>query len=425
MTTSSSGTMSESLVGSDVDDDAQLDCIISSSLSEEERQESQDDIDAMLIDSFEHTEFPHTSLDIIEEGSTEGTEEDTAHLASIKNDMIDIVSESGSGEFSIDNRTISSIDGENVEDVDESDLSTLINDETASQTDGGANIKHSIFSVIVLLRLVFLSTLLFQCGAMVSVWDQVADHITTIEGSSQAMKTVEIFVSNFKTRGTSLVASAKQIINIDRSVEDIYLDIQTSASSWLDIANLLSKLESPAADDGKKDDVLSPLERRRNAYQDIALIDQEDLKTFEQERKSTPIERRESTPLTDDDSEQKNRKIETTDPPILDDIRPKRTSMETVETGPLLDGMKGKSTTTERTEDTPLVDDIILEKKSELEMFHQLVHEALRTPDVDKKRVRTLAEIIVPVRPLPIAEKSEWVQEMEEALEGVAGGEQQ
>jgi len=427
MTTSSSGTMSESLVGSDVDDDAQLDCIISSSLSEEERQESQDDIDGMLLDSFEHTEFPHTPLDIIEEGSTEGTEEDTAHLASIKNDIIDIVSESGSGEFSIDNRTISSIDGKNVNDVDEAALSTLIDDETTSETDWGTNTKHSIFSVIVLLRLVFLSTLFFQCGAMVSVWDQVADHMRKIEGGSQAIKTTETFVSNFKTRGTSLVASAKQIINIERSLEDIFLDIQTSASSWLDTANLLSKLESAATDEEKWDDVLSPLERRRNAYQDIASMDQEFLKEFEQERKNPPTERRESTPRTDD-SEQKNMQIETTEnpTPFLDDIEQKRTSIETVETGPPVDGIERKRITTERTESPPLVDDITLEKKSELETFHQLVHEALRTPDVDKQRVRpAVAEMIVPAKALPVAEKSEWVQELEEALEGVAGGEQQ
>eukprot|EP00536_Pseudo-nitzschia_multiseries_P017583 jgi/Psemu1/314657/fgenesh1_kg.1638_\ len=445
--------MSESLVGSDVDDHdhvADLDCLMDSSLSEEEGSDDaaskDDEIDALLLNSFEHTEFPHTPLEIIEEGSKEENEEDTIG--------------SGSGQFSIDRCPSSSMHGDSVHgESAESALFARLTATIATNTNaesgkpGAVATKNSIFSMIGLLRFVFCSMLLFQCGAMVNLWDEIAERVQAIEGGPQAIETAETIARNVKTRGTSLIASAKEIIDhqnhnlselfdskkiLSSSMDNMFSDIELSASSWVDFAvDRLSKIGSTFDEEDWK----SAVESWESAVEEVeswksAAEEVEDWKLAAAEEE--PVNQEESvTELMQEELKQELRTIEREQATATTTITID-TDTAVAEDDDLVESPsdEGKSEDTDTNASVAEDDDLVESPvesptyeakteaaKSELELFHELVDELLRTPEVpfDEVDEEPVAEVVVPVT--VAVKKSEWVLELEESIEGKDEGE--
>jgi len=203
---STSSNMSDSMVGSDLgDEEPQLNSSShsSSSISEDEQEEH------LLIDSYDHNDFPHTQLDVIEEGSED--DETTVYAASIRN--------SASKDGTIDERAIESI----------------LSDELSVY-----EARSSVNSVIGVVRVVFVTMLLLQCGTMVCMWDQVAEHIKTMEGGQEALMAAQNVVSNLKASGVSLVSTAQGMINaekIDLPVREIISKIESRTTALMGTAN--------------------------------------------------------------------------------------------------------------------------------------------------------------------------------------------
>jgi len=204
--TSTSSGMSESLVGSDVDEEErQLDSMMNSSLSDEERQEGDEQ---MLLNSFDHNDFRHTHLDVIEEESED--EETIVHPnAAMDEHAVDTVASS-----------------------DASWTEGLVDEKTGFRT--------SMKSMIGIVRILFVGMLFFQCGTIICLWDQIADQIRTVEGGAEALATAEGFVSNLKVSGVSLVTTAKDIMNVDEmniSMGDIFSEIESRTTEMMGTAN--------------------------------------------------------------------------------------------------------------------------------------------------------------------------------------------
>lgn len=216
MVLSTSSGMSDSLVGSDVDDEEpQLDSMMNSSLSEEERQEDTDtdgEDEPLLLDSFDHNEFPHTPLDVIEEGSED--EMSTVNPPSIVG-----------------------IDAS----MDEQVLHTIPSDEWSLYESCGVHAVQPVFSVIGLFRIAFVAMIVLQCGTMVDFWDQIADHIKTVEGGQDAITATQNVISNLKASGVSLVKTAQGIINIDKidlsAGRDILSEIESCTTALMGTTN--------------------------------------------------------------------------------------------------------------------------------------------------------------------------------------------
>jgi hypothetical protein len=220
-----SSTMSDSLVGSDVDEeeDPQLD-ILNSALSEDERQEELTDGEEeehLLLDSYDHNEFPYTPLDVIEEGSED--EDTTTNAASIKN--------SSSKDLSIG--IDAPMDGQVL-------YTTLSDDLSIEGYSDDTHVRGRTSNVIGFIRIVFFSMLFFHCGTIVCLWDQFADQIRTIEGGPAALSAAEDVVANLKASGVSLVTTAKDIINVDTidiSVGEILSGIESRTTAMMGAAN--------------------------------------------------------------------------------------------------------------------------------------------------------------------------------------------
>lgn len=209
---STSSNMSDSMVGSDLgDEEPQLNSSShsTSSISEDEQEEH------LLIDSYDHNDFPHTQLDVIEEGSED--DETTVNPPSIRN--------SASKDGTIDERAIE----------------TILSDELSVY-----EARSSVNSVIGVVRVVFVTMLLLQCGTMVCLWDQVAEHIKTMEGGQEALIAAENVVSNLKASGVSFVSTAQGMINadkIDLPVREIISKIESRTAALVGTANhFLSEL---------------------------------------------------------------------------------------------------------------------------------------------------------------------------------------
>ena len=232
---STSSGMSESLVGSDVEEeeDSQLD-ILNSALSEDERQQEEltdgEEEEHLLLDSYDHNDFPYTPLDVIEEGSED---DDTT----IKN--------SRSKDFSI--ATEAPMDGQEVDTISSDDVSI-------EGCSGITHVRGRTSNVIGFIRIVFFSMLFLHCGTIVCLWDQFADQIRTMEGGpAAALSAAEDVVTNLKASGVSLVTTAKGIINvnaIDISVGEILFEIESRTTALMGTANKL--LAELAADNAIK-----------------------------------------------------------------------------------------------------------------------------------------------------------------------------
>ena len=214
---STSSGMSESLVGSDVgeEDEAQLDSMMNSSLSDEEQQEQSEAEEHLLLDSFDHNEFPHTELDVIEEGSED--EDTIVNPASINN---------------VPSKDLS-IDASTDEYADE-----FLTEHRGFGKSGG--FRTPIKSMIGIVRFMFVAMLAFQCGTIICLWDQIAEQIRTMEGGQEVLANAETFVSNIKASGESLVTTAKDIIHvhpIDISVGEILSEIESRTNAMMGTAS--------------------------------------------------------------------------------------------------------------------------------------------------------------------------------------------
>ena len=207
--TSTSSGMSESLVGSDVDDEEpHLDSMMTPSLSDDERQEAAEGEEQMLLNSFDHNEFLRTQLDVIEE---EGSEDDETTV-----------------------NPDSPMD-EQVVDTTPSDALW-----TNGMGDEKRGFRTSIKSMIGIVRLLFVGMLFFQCGTIICMWDQIADQIRTVEGGPEVLASAEGFVSNLRSSGESLVTTAKDIINVDQidiSMGDLFSDIESRTTEMMGTAS--------------------------------------------------------------------------------------------------------------------------------------------------------------------------------------------
>jgi len=445
LSTTSSG-MSESLVGSDVDDEDDLDCLVDSSFSGEDvTVPSKDEIDALLLDSFEQhhhqhqhqhqqqpTGFLHTPLDIIEEGSKEGNEEDT-------------VSDSSRAEYSIDRSKSSSMHGEAAEQTGVA-ASSEVGHQGAAVSE-----KQSVVSTIGLLRFGFVSMMLFQCGAMVSLWDEIADRVDATEGGPQVIETVETMFLNLKTRGTSLIASAQQILDEhnlseiydnDRlsSLNGMFSDIELSSSSWVDFAiDRLSKMGSKLEEGEKKQEqeqqvfqvywesAVEVEELAELADVEFAMavaVEVEELAELADVEVAMETENEQEEPMP---VEQRRKVYENFASKIHEDLGAfdqDRTGEESqiadTEEVDLITAPTDEMETDTHASALPEDDDLVVatpaeKPKSDLEVFHELVDQLLKANDApfDEEPV---AEVVVPVT---VGEKSEWVQELEETVEGV------
>lgn len=206
--TSTSSGMSESLVGSDVDDEEpQLDPMMNSSLSDDERQDVAEGEEQMLLNSFDH-EFPHTHLDVIEEEGSED-EETTVNPDSPMDEQV----------------------------VDTTPSDALWADGMGYEKRG---FRTSIKSMIGIVRILFAGMLFFQCGTIICMWDQIADQIRTVEGGPEVLASAEGFVSNLRFSGVSLVTTAKDIINVDQidiSMGDIFSEIELRTTEMMGTAS--------------------------------------------------------------------------------------------------------------------------------------------------------------------------------------------
>ena len=157
---STSSGMSDSLVGSDVDEDSK-----SLDLSES----SDEDEEHMLVNSFDQ-DFPHTHLDVIEEGSED---EETTTIAQLS--------------------TIASSD----------DLSVVTCESMLME---GTSTMRGI------VRIMFVSMLLIQFGTAIAFWDQLEGHIRTMEGGPEMLAVKDEVVSSLRSSGESLVTTAKSLV---------------------------------------------------------------------------------------------------------------------------------------------------------------------------------------------------------------------
>jgi len=395
---STSSNMSESLVGSDMDDDEQpLDCTSFNSMEEPEKDEinnyhgveyddnqdqDQDDEEddtenGLLEESFDNNEFPHTELEVILEGSKEEmTEEHTRTLAFFTNNTVDdtVLTTTDSGDFSID-ECLSSNDFEeevhekNNRDVRSEEASRLERVEPFSEERIRSGIRFSIYG---LLKVVFTLVLMLQCCIVIDRWDQVADHVKSIDGGPYVIATLEDIALSLKSKGSSLsglfLATPNDLIKLEPTQEGIVKKLdeeeeeeeeELSQEGDQSVAKDFTKLES--AEDFVKfiEEELSQVDHRRD-----------DIHKSEDNNSVAPEDPRKVTAIA-------------TEPPSDND--------------------------------------------DELRLFQQLMEEAL-VPIDNEIQFETVVEAVVPpsiVKDVPpsIAKdvatkpKSEWVQELEDSLE--------
>lgn len=370
---STSSGMSDSLVGSDVDDEERLDCLVNSlnsSLSEDERDDSNggfaDGEEHLLLDSYDHSEFPYTPLDVIEEGSTEENEDDTLNPASIKKNISKEVSVSSKN----DERIGSRLEAKTTSTTRDHKIFNEEEGSSSQDQDGNVRSSNSIFSLIGIIRIVFVSALLFQCGTMIDLWEQIADQVRTIDGGPEIITAAEHVVSDLKASGFSLVTTAQGMVDTD-SIGDIFNDIESQTTLWIAIATqFMNNLdlnidvilgntivsEEPSLEDREA----LQLEHRQNMYRNKASLDvQHDLKLEE-------------------DSE-----------------------LQLFQQ--LVDEALGCTDDTDKT-------------ALKLQLFEQLADEALgSTVDMDSRAVSL--KIDASEHSEPIEDKSDWIQELEDSIE--------
>ena len=217
---STSSGMSDSLVGSDVGDEEPqpLDSMLNSQ-SEDERQEGMEsdedderDDQRIILDSYE--EFPHTPLHVIEEGSED--EDTTVKSVYSKPEDVDDLQEVEGHQVGPSPSDENSIDGEMISE------------------------GRSMFSVIGVLRILFVTMMVLQCGTIVALWDDIEDTLRAVEGGSEALTAAQDVVSNLKASGVSLVTAARGIINVDKidiSAGDIFSEIELRTTALMGTAN--------------------------------------------------------------------------------------------------------------------------------------------------------------------------------------------
>ena len=385
---STSSGMSESLVGSDMDDEEPLDCNINSSISEEEQEVlsevddedvSEDDMENMLLDSFEHDEFPHTPLDVIMEGSTEETEDDTRTI------------DTSLSSTSVDGRKDDINAFSDLDQVSEENEMDLILEETESDPRSLDDIesfpeerisngnRHSFFSIKGLLKVLFTLALILQCGIVVGVdlWDHVADHVKSIDGGPYVIATLEDITINIKSSGLSLIPTANDIANLKLKVEDITINIKSSGLSMIPTANDIVNLKLTAKDIvsnlkssgglfiATTNDLIKSTSASflKNVANDLVKLDQEEVSQLDQRRSAY-------------------HGMSSTDGPQ-------------------------EETTTARSSNN-----------EELRLFQQLVDEALGSIHSDTNS-EMVVDIVVPpiMTPDDATSKSEWIQELELTFE--------
>mmetsp|Transcript_19880 Transcript_19880/g.46598 ORF Transcript_19880/g.46598 Transcript_19880/m.46598 type:complete len:1030 (-) Transcript_19880:113-3202(-) len=253
---STSSGMSDSLVGSDVGDDEdpqQLDIMINSH-SEDERQEcaesneieeseegNERDDQHLVLNAYDHNDFRHTPLHVIEEESDE--EETTVKSVQSKpDDGIDtLVNDHQVGPSPSDEMSI----GEDVEKAE----------------------GRPMFSVIGILRILFVTALVLQCGTVVALWDQIEDRIRAVEGGSEALTAAEDVISNLRASGESLVTAARGIIDVEKldvSVENIFSEIELRTAALMVTANdLMEEFIAPKTTEKENKDDDKPTQEEQ------------------------------------------------------------------------------------------------------------------------------------------------------------------
>ena len=210
---STSSGMSESLVGSDIEEEViESDSATESSFSDNEDvdQNDEEDEEPLQIDSFDHDEFPYTPLDVIEEESED--DETMAYTESIESTESDDLSVGKEPRSKVEDSPI---------------------DNTFEKT---RRIRTPMKSMIGIVRFMFVAILAFQCGTIICLWDKIADQIRTMEGGSQILANAELFVLNLKAGGESLLTTAKDIVNVppvDISVEDLFSEIESRTAAMM------------------------------------------------------------------------------------------------------------------------------------------------------------------------------------------------
>ena len=229
---STSSGMSESLVGSDIEEEVIESDSGSFSENEDVDQSDEEDEEQLQIESFDHDEFPYTPLDVIEEESED--DETMAYTESIESTQ--------SNDLSVGAESRGKVEGSAF-------------DDTFGKT---RRIRTPMKSMIGIVRFMFVAMLAFQCGTIMCLWDQIANQIRTMEGGSQILANAELFVSNLKAGGESLVTTAKDIVNVppvDFSVEDLFSEIESRTAAVMGPAKqFLSGLSlEPVAQEPEED----------------------------------------------------------------------------------------------------------------------------------------------------------------------------
>jgi len=441
---STSSGMSESLVGSDMDDDEEpLGCLSFNSMEELEEDETscniyngvdydedddQDDDDNdkdndtenVLLESFDNNEFPHTELEVIEEGSREETEEHTRNLAFFNNNnVVDTVLTTDSGEFSIDeclssNNFEEKVHENNNRDVLSEESSLVEGVEPLSEERIRSGSRHSFFSrsIYGLLKVVFTLVLMLQCCIVIDTWDHVTDHVKSIDGGPYVIATLEDIAMSLKSKGISLSATVNDIVNIEKIVTDMISNLKTRGGSFLAASNDLIKLEPTQEGIVKLDEEelsqgdqsvtnndliklesagdfvkfieedLSQVDDHRwdDIDKSVSLINLNEIEIFKEQQQASAIANNESKENTEDNS------VVAPDDP--------------------------RKVTTISTEPPPSDDD-------ELRLFQQLVEEALGPIDNEIK-YETVVKAVVPpsiVMDDTTTPMSDWVQELEDSCE--------
>ncbi len=228
---STSSGMSESLEGSDIAEEAIESNSTTDSSTSESEDESEEDEEQLLIDSFDHEEFPYTPLDVIAEESED--DETVVNPESIE--------------------STNSTDGSIITVTD-----AFIEERSTETFETSKGIRTPIKSMIGIVRMMFVVMLAFQCGTIICLWDQIADQIRTMEGGPEIIANVEFFVSNVKVSGESLVTTAKDFINvqpIELSVGEMYSEIESRTAAMMGSANeFLSRLKLERAHSEQEED---------------------------------------------------------------------------------------------------------------------------------------------------------------------------
>ena len=360
LSTSTGTGMSESLVGSDEDENSLrlLECNMIASTSDEDNSnetpaEEGDDKNEIgiitkrvLIESFEHNNFPSSHLEVIHEGSAEeGTGRDSRMISitesddfSSINDFFSVVSNDGT-----ENNDRQNSGGGGYNSISSSQSSNPLSDQDfASMYEESIpnEVRRSFFSVYGLLKTFFVFGLMIQCGIMLNLRDHVFDRVIRMDRGPYILSKLDNFVSDCTSSGGLLISSINDIVNIEKAISDIESNIKSfgGAGSYVTIVrdflkaegnrnDVVSKIWSVVKDllvridhielsyfrrtKQKKDneeDASSKLEQRRKAYQGLSSMNLDELEEFLKEQELLLINNNDAMNYKNDDNNASNDK---------------------------------------------------------------------------------------------------------------------